>query len=283
MRLTDQNYWENTYKDAALPQSNTRFKRILRQFVGPRLFDLLSPYDDYLLWRVVLPQYLPKSCTGLSAIEIGSAPGNFLVRFAKTFGGTPYGVEYTRHGADCNRNNFAANGLDPNNVIEDDFFSEQFLDAYRGRFDIVFSRGFIEHFADPEAVVSRHVALLKPGGLLVITIPQLHGIYSYWTRAFNPELLPMHNLDIMKLQQFQRLFDSQSLDILRCSYFGTFSFWLFTAHKDAWWASHVIRGLIVLQRLLNLVFRLAFREHGYETAMFSPNLIFVGRKKRATE
>lgn len=282
-RLTNRQYWERVSEAEPAEDAQQRpescLKRILKRAMGKRLFDLISPYDAYLLWRVVFPRYLPASCSGLSVVEIGSAPGDFLVQFANTFGATPYGVEYTRHGAERNRYNFARNGLDPDNVIEADFFSQEFLDAHSERFDIVISRGFIEHFQDVEAVVARHAEVLRPGGLLFLQIPSLRGVYYPWTKAFNPALLPLHNLDIMLLPSFRKLFERQPLEILRCSYFGTFSFWMFTAPDDARWLNRVGRGLIVLQRGLNLLFRLAFADRGCETAMFSPNLLFVGRKR----
>lgn len=276
-RLTEKQYWESVYKGDPAEASST--KRFVRRVMGNSLFDLISPYYDYLLWRVVFPRYLPASCSNLSVLEIGSAPGDFLVRFAKTYGATPYGVEYTQHGAERNRINFATNGINPDNVIEADFFSQEFLDAHRGRFDIVISRGFIEHFVDVEAVVARHSDLLRSGGLLFVLIPNLRGIYYFWTKAFNREQLELHNLEIMNLSRFRGVFEKQPLEILKCSYFGTFGFWLFTASRDARWAKRVIKVLLILQLGLNFLFRLLFAGRGAETATFSPNLIFVGRKK----
>jgi 2-polyprenyl-3-methyl-5-hydroxy-6-metoxy-1,4-benzoquinol methylase len=283
-RLTEKNYWEGIYKDVVpiaqtLPPDSFS-KRWLKRVMGRRLLDLITPYDDYLLWKSVFPDNLPGCCKGLSVVEIGSAPGEFLVRFATTFGADPYGVEYSRHGAELNRQTFEANGFNPENVIEADFFSQQFLDAYRGFFDIVVSRGFIEHFVDVESVVSRHVELLRPGGLLFVMIPNLRGVYYPWTKAFNPEQLPIHNLELMNISCFSGVFEKQSLlDMLRCSYFGTFSFWMFTARNDAIWINRLIRLLLLLQRGLNVLFRFAFSRRGCESAMFSPNLLFVGRKK----
>jgi SAM-dependent methyltransferase len=280
-RLTDKDYWEELYQTAptsvnSLPKSAR--KRLLKKLVGPRLMDLLSAYDDYLLWRGVFPRYLPAGGKGSSIVEIGSAPGDFMVRFAKTFGSQPFGVEYTSHGAELNRRTFATAGLDPQNVIEADFFSDEFLEANRDRFDIVISRGFIEHFDDVEEVISRHVALLRPGGLLMVLIPNLRGIYYWWTSIFNPGQLPLHNLDIMRLPRFRALFQGLPLEQLHCSYFGTFSFWLFTAPPEARWINRLIRLLLLAQRGLNLIFRLIFGGRGCESATLSPNLLFIGRK-----
>ena len=52
-------------------------------------------------------------------------------------------------------------------------------------FDVVMSRGFIEHFDEPSSVVDRHLDLLKPGGLLVVSIPNLRGVNGLLTRFFH--------------------------------------------------------------------------------------------------
>lgn len=281
-RLTEQKYWEGTYRGDA-PTSAPKaeragLKQSLKKLLPTRLLDLIGAYDDHLLWDVVLPGFLPKDRANLDVIEIGSAPGNFLVRFAKTFGSRVHGVEYSRSGAERNRRNFAENDLDPKNVIEADFFSPEFLDSRKGAFDVVISRGFIEHFTDVEPVVARHLDLLRPGGLLVVLIPNLRGVYGAWTKAFNPEQMPIHNLEIMELSRFRRLFEDPRVAPLMCGYFGAFSFWLFTAPQEAAWTNRFIRVLIFLQNGLNLAFRLLLGNGRGETAAFSPALIFVGRR-----
>lgn len=287
MRLTDKQYWDGLYTDAGVPPvvavPESRVKRVIKRLLGERLMDLMSAYDDYLLWKVVLPRYLPQSCAGLLALEVGSAPGDFLVRFARTFGVTPFGVEYSHQGAERNRAAFIVAGLAPDNVIEADFLSECFQQDYREHFDIVISRGFIEHFEDVEAVVARHVDVLRPGGLLLILIPNLRGVYYAWTRAFNPAQLPLHNLEVMKAERFRSLFTNLPIESLRCGHFGTFSFWMFTAPANARLVPRFIRGLLILQRGLNVLFRIVLSDRGCETPTLSPNLAFVGRKKSRQE
>jgi SAM-dependent methyltransferase len=285
-RLTEKDYWEGLYQAtpaiAAEEVSPPERKRLLKRMFGPRLMDWLSAYDDYLLWQEVLPSLLPLGAAGRSVIEIGSAPGDFLVRFANKLGAEPYGVEYTSHGAARNRRAFTSAGYAADNVIEADFFSDAFLAENIGRFDIVISRGFIEHFADVRAVVERHVALLKDEGLLLILIPNLRGIYAPWTQRFNPDQMPLHNLEIMKIKCFREVCALPGLDVLRCGHFGTFSFWMFTAPPDARWLNRFIRLLHIVQRGLNLILRLTFGRKGCESALFSPNLIFVARKPTLT-
>ncbi|HNA96843.1 MAG TPA: methyltransferase domain-containing protein, partial [Chitinophagaceae bacterium] len=109
-----------------------------------------------------------------------------MVRLNKTFGYEPYGVEYAEAGANLNREVFRQNGLDPNNVIRADAFSEEFLSRYEGYFDLVISRGFIEHFTEMDKVINMHLRLLKPGGKLIVTIPKLTGVPNLIFRVFNP-------------------------------------------------------------------------------------------------
>jgi len=50
-------------------------------------------------------------------------------------------------------------------------------------FDLVFSQGLIEHFPNPRPIVEAHSRLVKPGGWLVINVPQTlnpYTLYKHW-------------------------------------------------------------------------------------------------------
>lgn len=64
--------------------------------------------------------------------------------------------EYSPVGAKLNRENFKDWGLNPEHVIESDFFADDFQSAYRAQFDVVISRGFIEHFTSLQPVIDAH-------------------------------------------------------------------------------------------------------------------------------
>ena len=276
-RLTDRTYWDGHYRDSSAGSASWRRK--MAGLLPRSVVRWFLPYDDFLLWDVVFASAFADLPVGARVLEVGSAPGSLLVRFSRRFKTIPYGVEYTKSGAEMNRRTFLEAGFDPSNVIEEDFFSESFLATYRGQFDVVMSRGFIEHFDDARAVVARHFELLKPGGFMVVTIPNLRGVYGVWTRCFNPDQMPLHNLNIMKGPEFSRLFDGLPLEVIRRGYIGTFTFWLFTAPEGARFMQRIIRGLINVQYALNIPFRLLFGRRGFETRIFSPNLVFVGRRK----
>ena len=282
-RLTKREDWEKQYINNINADQQSHVKRTIKdcfkKILGGRILELSKSYDDYLLWDVVLEELLIDSCSNLDAIEIGSAPGKFMTRFYKEFGGNVFGVEYSEAGSKMNRRIFSENGINPDNVISIDFFSKAFLNDNENKYDIVISRGFIEHFTNGDAVIKKHYKLLNPNGLLIILIPNLCGIYGLWTKIFNPTQIPLHNINIMKLANYRQLFNDSYLKSIRCSYFGTFSFWLFTSPPERRCVNRFIKILLYVQRMLNIMFRLVFGKNGFETSIFSPNLIYIGNKK----
>ncbi|MBS1811373.1 MAG: class I SAM-dependent methyltransferase [Acidobacteria bacterium] len=281
-RLTKKDYWNTVYLGTAPFQAKARATgqsgRSLKGWLKRTLGEYWRDYSDYLEWDVLYPTYLP-NVSGLKIIEIGSAPGTNLVRHHKTFGYEPYGVEYAEAGANLNREEFSQHGLNPNNVIRADAFSEEFLTRYEGYFDLVLSRGFIEHFTEMDKVMNAHLRLLKPGGTLIVTIPKLTGAPNLLFRLFNPEVIPMHNLKIMNRRSFASLFRRKELKQQYCNDYGTFKVSVCGATQLSGVKATVMNALMNVQLLLNMFFRAAFGKQGAESHWFSPYLIYIGTKE----
>ena len=283
-KLSKKAYWDAIYRDRprgadASHPLKARVMRVANAVGGPRLVAAMGNYADHLMWDVIYPKYLPKR-QGATVLEIGSAPGHALVQMHRRFGFVPYGLDYSDAGVKLNRSVFAANGLDPGNVIQDDFSSEGFHRQHRGRFDVVMSRGFVEHFADVEACVTRHVDLLAEGGTLLVSIPNLRGVNYFLSWIFNRDVLRAHNLDIMRKERFWKCFGDERLTPLFCDYVGTFDFSLFNA--DA--GSPMRFALEVCRKAqvgLNVLWHLLFGDRGAETRLFSPYLLYIGTKRPA--
>jgi O-antigen/teichoic acid export membrane protein/GT2 family glycosyltransferase/2-polyprenyl-3-methyl-5-hydroxy-6-metoxy-1,4-benzoquinol methylase len=288
--LTQRRYWDLTHvSEQALLERKTRnssrgdrsrtrqIKNSIKKLLGKRLLEYMGSYEDHLLWNVIYRNYLPKKHRA-RVLEVGSAPGDFLVRLSETFEFEPYGIEYSEQGVDLNRRIFAENNLNPNNIIHGDFLSDEFHKRYEGHFDMVVSRGFIEHFTDARSIVEKHTRLLASGGVLVISIPNLRGFNYLLARIFNKEVLDMHNLAIMRKGEFSELFDRQRVAPLYCNHYGTFNFGLFNARENS-----PLRVLLEIcmkfQVALNVAFRLLLGEKGAESSFFSPALIFIGVKR----
>jgi len=282
--LTRREHWDSVHDferaEAERPSFEVRptwtTRTLRRLFGGGRLSNYMGSYDDHQIWNTLYARHMPER--GASVVEIGSAPGEHLVKLKDRFGLVPYGIEYSDSGVDVNRTLFVASGIDPENVIPMDFFSDECLERHRERFDVVVSRGFIEHFDDAASVVDRHLALLKPGGLLVVTIPNLRGVNGALTRLFHKELIPMHNLEIMSKDAFSRLFDPKKVRPLACRYVGTFSFYLFNTPAGSRLAP-LLRACMKAQAGLNVLFRSLFRDRGAENRFTSPQLVFLGIKR----
>jgi SAM-dependent methyltransferase len=285
--LTGRDYWDSVHeaegvalRASAAPAhaaGHDRGRRSLaRRLLGERLRAWAGAYDEHLLWNVIYPRHLPAA--GASVVEIGSAPGAHLVELHRRFGLSPYGIEYSPSGAALNRQLFAQAGLEGERVIEADFFSPELLARRREAFDMVLSRGFVEHFDDVAPVVERHLELLRPGGLLVVIVPNLRGANRLLCALFHREVLALHNLEIMALRRFASLFDAARVEPRLCAYHGTFSFHLFNARQG----SPMRRALAACQRVqpaLNLAFRLCLGDRGAESRWLSPSLVYVGRKR----
>lgn len=291
-RLTAKQYWDVLHgsdfpvskgaapgvaPEGAKPISRAGLKARGRRLLGARLREALRNYDDYLLWERILPRYLSR-VAGSRAVEVGSAPGEFLARLHERFGLEPYGIEYSPVGAERNRQVFAAHGIAPDRVIQADFFAPEIDERYHEAFDIVVSRGFIEHFRDVEDVVARHLALLRPGGLLIVLVPNLKGVNRLLSWFFDRRVLAMHNLEIMRRDRYARLFPEPSVRRLFCDYYGVFNLCLFSIRPGSPMRPLLLLGM-KLQLALNALFRLVLREGRAESRWFSPNLLFVGVKR----
>jgi 2-polyprenyl-3-methyl-5-hydroxy-6-metoxy-1,4-benzoquinol methylase len=266
-RLTDESYWNSVHavQPGNSAPSPTRLRRWLRRigrsYAAEKILSFLSQY------------FRPGP---LRVIEIGSAPGEFLKECHARFGFDPYGVEYSSVGARVNQQNFRSWGLDPNHVYQADFFADDFQLAHRAQFDVVVSRGFIEHFTDLRPVIDAHMNLLKPEGVLVIIIPNLSGLNYMLGWLLIRDLYPLHNLNLMRKDAFGSIFTRADLYILFCGYVGGIDLGIIDRGSDHF----VYRVNRLIQWGLNVVFN-AFSMHVPETRYTSPYLLYIGRKRAA--
>jgi len=131
---------------------------------------------------------------GMRFLEIGCAPGKMLAWVAEALGADVAGLDYSKAGMGFAQQLFDTLGIAGDLRCEDVFDNSFECDS----FDVVYSSGLIEHFVDPRDIVREHVTLLKPGGKAIITIPNLVGWWGFLTEKLDPDVLEMHNLDIMR-------------------------------------------------------------------------------------
>jgi 2-polyprenyl-3-methyl-5-hydroxy-6-metoxy-1,4-benzoquinol methylase len=277
-KLTEKGFWDAKYEEATgSPSARPTIRQRIKGLLGPKFHMATRPYHEFMLLERIFPEHLPQG-DGLTLLEIGSAPGEFLATIGLKFGYDVHGVEYSQSGVEVNRAHFEKCGLPPENIQLGDFFDDAFLETNRGRYDMVLSRGFIEHFTDPEAVIDRHVELLKPGGTLIITIPHLLGFNYFTTWIWDRKLFPVHNLDLMRLARFRKAFDRPHLSLTLCGLFGAFTLSA-VGSTDQAWKRPVQSVIFKVQMLINLAQRAILRGRWMGNRFFAPQLIAIATKK----
>jgi len=134
----------------------------------------------------LLRQYLRP---GMRFLELGCAPAKMLAWVA-TQGVRVAGVDYSAQGIEWGRQLMRTLELEADLRCED-LFSTTFS---RESFDLVHSAGLIEHFDDPLPLVKIHLDLVRPGGTVLISVPNYGGVYGAMGRRFGPSNLALHNL-----------------------------------------------------------------------------------------
>ena len=281
MRLTKEKYWDIRHEsnDWSTGTSVETRKGLLRRLTdstrGRHGVQAGQSYSDFVAYNL-LRTHLPVR-PDWSAIEIGCAPGINLVDLHRMFGYEPYGVEYSHSGVISTLDTFRRNGFDTANVIEADFFDQEFQDKYRGKFDVVFSKGFIEHFESHEEVLGLHVNLLKTGGYLVCMIPNLLGLFYPFLWLCARDILKAHNCRLMTKSTFRRAFEPLCLDTKFCGRVGAFQFYGSSLKHE-----HNLRGVVavLLDRLQDILDHCMFLFHrgSFPESRLSASLLFVGQR-----
>jgi len=153
-----------------------------------------------------------------SILEIGCAPGRWMSFYSEDLELLPSGIEYSPVGVDATVQN-----LDMLNVKYGDFYTGDFFEIEpQPIYDIVISLGFIEHYDNVIDVVKRQSAWLKPGGMLVLGVPNFNGVYKPIQNILDSEILRKHNTSIMNQEFFVKLQDDIGMKLLQSTYIGSF-------------------------------------------------------------
>lgn len=107
--------------------------------------------------------------TGRSVLDVGCATG-YLAQALAARGCTVSGIEYDADAAEKARQHMAV-------VVVGDLHSFDFATAFPGElFDALVFGDILEHLLDPAAVLRSALAVLAPGGSVVISVPNVtHG------------------------------------------------------------------------------------------------------------
>lgn len=194
-RLTDQSYWDRRYRSHSYNLSGS--------VPFSELFDQLIPDGN-----------------GRKCLEIGCYPGRFLLYFAKK-GYVPYGLDFTEELPKM-RGYFSQYGILNLTMIRCDFNKYESSE----QFDIVCSFGFIEHFKNYNEILEKHIALVKPGGYLIISCPNFTHIQYKLHYLLDRKNLSIHEISAMDLKKWEIILLKNNMELLYHDYYMTAGFWV---------------------------------------------------------
>ena len=248
--LTTIEKWEKEWKNFPLPA-------------------IVKPSYDL---RFLLESHLPAG-SEYRLIEIGCAPGRWMVYFHEKYGYAISGIEYGKKAADLTRRNLEMQGIEAE-VLAEDFFRAK-IDP--GSYDVVFSGGFIEHFRDLPVVVKRICALSRR--YVVTLVPNLSGVNGLISKTLRPAVYAEHTL--IDRVFLERLHAASGLKTLFCGYVGGVKLILPGAknaffEKHHWCARAVNVPVRIFNRLSDETSRILHLVP--RSRLFSESVLYIGEK-----
>jgi len=150
---TPPEYWQAVYR---------RSGRLRRRCLGKWSFPQIGELAEHLAPL--------RERQATEFLEVGCAPGGFMVYFHQVHGWTVSGIELSEAGLTRTRELLAVNG------VEARLYQGDVLQLRPDRqYDVVGSFGLVEHFDDPLPCYRAMSQWLRPGGALLVTVPNLLG------------------------------------------------------------------------------------------------------------
>ena len=194
--IVEQAYWDSSYKRYA-------FSRV--------------PETDAT--RQIIRKLVPPAAHGQSAFEIGCFPGRYLVELG-ALGYIVSGCDRTERVEIDLKQWLESQACTVGSLSRGDFRS-----VATGKFDVVGSFGFVEHFEEFRSVVEFQMNLVKPGGLAIVQFPNFHGLVQRTLRALlDRDNLANHVITAMDLNNYLPWIGDFG-EIVYAGHYGRFDFW----------------------------------------------------------
>ncbi len=182
-----EHYWSSVWNATDLPSAVDTSNTSLGNWINVRY---------HLAFSEVLKNIQTK---GMRMLEVGCGNSVWLPYFNTHFGMHTDGLDYSEVGCENSRRIFKRDGID-GTIYHADMFAPP--ENLVGKYDLVLSMGVIEHFSDTDAVVRALKKFLKPGGVLITSLPNHNGLLGWIVKTFNRPLFDIHYLvDVKHLRE----------------------------------------------------------------------------------
>lgn len=214
---------------------------------------------------------------GARVLEVGCGSSEWLPQLALATGCMVVGVDIEPFAAELASANLHGAGVGGRILCRDAFDLEQNAEL-KGRFDLVYSMGVMEHFRD---VVERLAVIreyLRKGGRILTTVPNLHGINWFLQRLASREVLEMHV--IHTAETLVRAHEAAGFKTVRSGYVGFYDGFLTDAGRNTGRINRTIhRWLCWLTSMSSEAWLRIGREAGApELPWLAPHIYYVGTR-----
>jgi len=203
-----------------------------------------------------------------TAIELGGFPGYYAVFLKKYLKLDVTLLDYFVH-PPITEELLKTNELakDAIHILETDLFNYSTPVQY----DLVLSCGLIEHFKDTADIINRHIAFVKSGGTLFITLPNFNSVNGWFQQKFDKDNYDKHNIDCMDPELLANICKAAGLAVVQSRYFGKFSVWLENEKEKS-------LDIRVLKKSIWLTGKLFTKVFAFDSKQLSPYIILEAKK-----
>jgi 2-polyprenyl-3-methyl-5-hydroxy-6-metoxy-1,4-benzoquinol methylase len=166
--LTDQSYWDAVWAGGEVPRVDPsrdphqrELERRFRRWLGP----------------------------GRRFLEVGVGGSAWPAWVARELGAEAWGIDFSWPGLLAAQRAADRAGVSVR-LVEGDLFDAELLP--KGKFDVVYSGGFVEHFEEPAPVMQRLAELLVGDGVVLTTVPNFGGLNGRLQRWADPACFARH-------------------------------------------------------------------------------------------
>jgi len=228
-------YWNQLWREYPLPQvwdveSNQLLHHVEREFY---------------LYIVKALEGQGKIGPHVRLVEVGCARSQVLPVLGKRLGIQVAGIDYSPNGCEQTRIMLKREGVSGEVYCTDIF---DIPDSLKGSFDVVVSFGLIEHFLNTNEIVSALAALLKPGGIIFTSIPNMHGLTGLAQKLLNRGIYDIHVP--LGPSDVRSAHEAAGLNVLESEYFLSTNFGVVNLGEKCrsslgWWAKKIILAILV--------------------------------------
>jgi 2-polyprenyl-3-methyl-5-hydroxy-6-metoxy-1,4-benzoquinol methylase len=161
-------------------------------------------------WRTILG-WIRRSGPSTSLLDVGAGNGYFVALARREFGLDASGIEIS-----AEEIRFASEVVKVD-LIEGD------VARHPAQYDVVTCFNVLEHVADPQGFLSDAIARINPGGILVLTTPNLGCIHARVKGIAKWNMIdPPHHINLFTRQSLERILAARNMRVIRYETLSTY-------------------------------------------------------------